>query len=94
VVGAVGLTRIGGQPEPELIYALYPAHWGRGLATEAAGEILRVAFAVVGPQSPGRAPTRRTVPSFRVMKRLGMTYERTITIDGQPIRYYGVRSGV
>jgi RimJ/RimL family protein N-acetyltransferase len=27
VIGAAGLARIGGQPEPELLYALLPAFW-------------------------------------------------------------------
>lgn len=36
VVGFAGLVHPGGQPEPELKYALLRAHWGRGLATEAA----------------------------------------------------------
>ena len=48
VIGAAGMTRISDQPEPELIYALLPMYWGRGLPTEAAGEILRLAFEVAG----------------------------------------------
>jgi [ribosomal protein S5]-alanine N-acetyltransferase len=87
VIGAVGLARIGEQPEPELLYALLPAYWGRGLATEAAAEILRVAFAVLGLPHVRAGADPPNVASFRVMERLGMTFECETTIDGLPVRY-------
>ena len=94
VIGAVGLARIGGQPDPELLYALLPAFWGRGLATEAAAEVVRVAFEVVGFEVVRAAADPPNVASFRVMARLGMTYERSITIGELPVRYYVIRRGV
>jgi [ribosomal protein S5]-alanine N-acetyltransferase len=80
VIGAAGLARIGGQPEPDLLYALLPAFWGRGPATEAAAEVLRVAFEVMGLDVVQAGADPPNVASFRVMTRLGMTYERTVTI--------------
>jgi RimJ/RimL family protein N-acetyltransferase len=91
VIGAVGLARIADHAEPELIYALCPASWGQGLATEAAAEILRVAFEVVGLRFVRAGADPPNAASFRVMARLGMTYEHTATVGGQPIRYYEVR---
>jgi RimJ/RimL family protein N-acetyltransferase len=35
LIGFVGLVHPGRQPEPELKYALYRSHWGRGFASEA-----------------------------------------------------------
>jgi ribosomal-protein-alanine N-acetyltransferase len=94
VIGAVGLARIGGQPDPELLYALLPALWGRGLATEAATEVLRVAFEVVGLEIVRAGADPPNVASFRVMARLGMTYERSTTVGELPVRYYMIRRGV
>jgi ribosomal-protein-alanine N-acetyltransferase len=91
VIGAAGLARIGGQAEPELLYALYPAYWERGLATEAAAEILRVALEVVGLPLVRAGADPPNVASFRVMERLGMEYERTATIGALPVRYYVTR---
>jgi RimJ/RimL family protein N-acetyltransferase len=88
VIGAAGLARIGGPREPELLYALLPAFWGRGLATEAAGEILRVAFEVVGLERVRAGADPPNLASFRVMARLGMTYEGSARIGDLPVRYY------
>lgn len=35
VIGFCGIVHPGGQPEPEVKYALLRSHWGRGFATEA-----------------------------------------------------------
>jgi RimJ/RimL family protein N-acetyltransferase len=35
VIGFCGIMHPGGQPEPEVKYALLRSHWGRGFATEA-----------------------------------------------------------
>ncbi len=40
VVGFCGIVHPGGQPEPEVKYALLRSHWGRGLATEAVSGLL------------------------------------------------------
>jgi RimJ/RimL family protein N-acetyltransferase len=48
VVGFAGLVHPDGQPEAELKYALRRAHWGRGLATEAAAALLRHAAESLG----------------------------------------------
>jgi ribosomal-protein-alanine N-acetyltransferase len=48
-VGRCGLLpwEIGGRTEVEVAYLLDPAHWGRGLATEAARAIVAHAFATL-----------------------------------------------
>jgi RimJ/RimL family protein N-acetyltransferase len=62
-----------------------------GLATEAAAEILRVAFEVVGRRFVHAGADPPDAAGFRVMACLGMTHEHTATVGGQPIRYDGVR---
>jgi RimJ/RimL family protein N-acetyltransferase len=91
VIGAAGLARIGGQSEPELLYALRRAYWGRGFATEAAAEVLRVAFDVLGLATVRAGADPPNAASFRVMARLGMTYVGTATIRELPVRYYVIR---
>src|SRR5918993_2893285 len=46
LIGRCGLMRkrIGGADEVELAYLLGREYWGRGLATEAAGALLRLGF--------------------------------------------------
>jgi RimJ/RimL family protein N-acetyltransferase len=77
-----GHTRDGPQ-EIELIYALLPELWGRGLATEASRACLRYAFAharldrvVAGADPPNTA-------SLRVIEKLGMKAVGEIA-PGQP----------
>jgi RimJ/RimL family protein N-acetyltransferase len=91
VIGAAGLARMSAQLEPELVYALHPAFWGRGLATEAATAVLRAAFDVAGLDVVRAGADRPNLASFRVMERLGMTYERLAMVGELPVRYYVIR---
>lgn len=87
VIGFAGL-RPTEADEVELLYALLPAHWGQGLATEAARAVLDHAFTTLpltrilaGADPPNAA-------SFAVMERLGMTYHAEHESDGRAVRYY------
>src|SRR3954451_16130802 len=48
LAGRVGILHLPERPEPELAWTLAPSFWGRGLATEAAAEARRWAFAEFG----------------------------------------------
>ena len=81
LVGRCGLldAEIAGREEVEVSYLLAPAHWGLGLATEAAGAALAYA---VGPLALDRvvavvAPENER--SRRVAERLGMRYEGIVS---------------
>jgi RimJ/RimL family protein N-acetyltransferase len=71
-----------GQVELELGYALYPSLWGRGLATEVAAACVAHARddlrseSVVALVEPGH---RR---SERVLEKVGLHFEREVTVDG------------
>ena len=75
LLGAVSLTELDPAVGPELIYALQPAHWGCGYATEASHAVLHYALETLGfPRVPGRTdPPNRE--SIRVLERLGMRYD-------------------
>jgi len=72
----------GSWPEVELAYLLAKPYWGRGLATEAARAIVAYAFdelrltrliCLFDPENDA---------SRRVAEKVGMTFERTVTIEG------------
>lgn len=76
LVGFSGLRFAPESADVELLYALAPAHWGRGLASEAARAVLRHGFAEL---RLSRILARTDAPnaaSIRVMQRLGMRFER------------------
>jgi RimJ/RimL family protein N-acetyltransferase len=72
----------------ELVYALDPAAWGRGLATEAAGAALAYVF---GEGILPRVVAAVDVPneaSIRVLRRLGMTEDRRGALDGRDTLFF------
>lgn len=76
VVGTVSLHWTNKEwRQGELGYLLHPDHQGFGYATEAAQEMLRVGFDILGlHRIIARAEPRNTA-SIRVMERLGMRHE-------------------
>ena len=72
------LSLFGRSPEHrqgEIGFVFHPVYHGRGLATEASREILRLGFAGLGlHRIYGRCDARNT-PSARLMERLGMRRE-------------------
>lgn len=59
----------------EVGWSLHPDAQGRGLATEGAGEMLRVGFAELGLHRIAAEGDPRNVASIRVMEKLGMRRE-------------------
>jgi RimJ/RimL family protein N-acetyltransferase len=78
LVGRAGLqhTDVQGVDEVELLYALRPEFWGRGLAAEAGGALLGLAFSPASLPSVVAYTLPYNVRSRRVMEMLGFTYER------------------
>lgn len=85
-VGRGGLREVtlGGAPEVELGYALMPAWWRQGLATELATACVRIAFEDLGRDDLVAFTLPTNHRSRRVMQRLGFTYERDIIWAGMP----------
>ncbi len=63
-------------PEVGLFWALFPAHWGRGYATEAARAMVSYAFEELDLARIVATTEHSNLRSIAVMRRLGMTIER------------------
>jgi len=91
VVGLAGLWVFPGVREPQLLYALDPAEWGKGFATEASKAVIDDAFdrldlaeVLASTDPPNRA-------SIRVMERLGMRFLEASNAGGHPLVLYRLR---
>src|SRR5438874_1015780 len=73
-VGFGGLRSLFGTPE--VVYHLAKAHWGKGLATELAHAALRFGFDDRGFDRIVAVAKAENVASIRVMKKLGMHFEK------------------
>lgn len=68
--------------EVEVGYCLWPELWGRGLATEIAGECLRLGRQVLGLPSIVAITRSENARSRRVLAKIGMVYERDLLHAG------------
>ena len=94
-VGYVGLQQatIEDIAEIELLYALRPACWGQGLASEAARHMVTLAFGRLGLANLVACTLPTNHASRRVMAQAGFRYERAIVHAGRPhVLYRCVRT--
>jgi RimJ/RimL family protein N-acetyltransferase len=93
-IGFCGIVHPGGQPEPEVKYALLRSHWGRGLATEAVSGLIaygashyNLAF-IIATTAP------QNVASHRVLLKAGMRRaELRANDDGTHTQLFHWRAG-
>jgi ribosomal-protein-alanine N-acetyltransferase len=90
LAGFAGLRPFGEADEVELLYALDPAQWKQGLATEAARAVLRFGFEEGGLDVILAGADPPNAASFRVMERLGMSFQDERVVGGLPARYYRI----
>ena len=95
----IGMTGLGVLPDvPEIMPAVEigwrfgRAHWGRGLATEAARAALEFAFTAGGLDRIVGVHVVGNEASARVMLKLGMRFDRATTesIFGRPVHVYAI----
>ncbi len=92
-VGIGSVEWVDGQPgTAELGWILLPACRGKGYATEAARELMRTAFEVLGADTVIAHCDSRNLPSRKVMERLGMTL-LGIAPEARPTKRPGERNG-
>ena len=63
------------QRQGEIAYIVHPDHWGRGIATAAGRELLRIGFEEHGLHRIQATCDPRNAGSAAVLKKLGMRYE-------------------
>lgn len=93
-VGYCGLAPgvLDGREEVELLYAILPEYWGRGIATALAAAVLRVAFEELGLREVIAYTLTTNRGSRRVMEKNGFRHERDIVHVGLPHVLYRARS--
>lgn len=77
-------------PELQLIYAVAPTHWGKGLATEIARAMMRYGFEELSLDCIIASADAPNLASLRVMEKAGMTFEKQACINGQELMYYAI----
>jgi ribosomal-protein-alanine N-acetyltransferase len=75
--GFTGFRAMANSTDLELYYGLDPAHWGAGVATEAARAVAQWGFDTLGLETIPILTDGPNEASVAVMKRLGATYVRT-----------------
>jgi [ribosomal protein S5]-alanine N-acetyltransferase len=90
-VGLCGLLRRDILPDVDVGYAFLPEYWGRGFAFEAAEATVRHAAERFGLKRVIGVVAEGNTPSIRVLEKLGMSYERMVSMrPGEPdVRLYG-----
>ena len=93
-VGRGGLSRahVGGRDEVEVGWAVMPAHWGQGYATELGAASVDVAFERLGLPDLVAYTLPDNLPSRRVMEKLGFTYQREVVHADLPHVLYRLQS--
>jgi ribosomal-protein-alanine N-acetyltransferase len=95
IVGFAGYWYFFEPPERQILFGLQPGVWGRGLAVELAGELLRYGFEELGLDEIVGCTDEPNLASQKVMERAGMA-----VIGRQPgpkwenLRYLAQRSAL
>lgn len=93
VAGQIVLLRrplLHGLDAIELGYAFRPQYWGLGLATEAAGGLLRIAFETLDEPEALAITGPENAAARRVMEKNGMTYRRDFVFHELDSVLYGI----
>lgn len=72
IIGYCGIVPARRRSDPEIIYALSPAWWGQGLASELVPALLNHGFAACGLRRLMATVRPENVASVRVLERAGM----------------------
>jgi ribosomal-protein-alanine N-acetyltransferase len=89
-VGICGLVRRDGLEAPDVGYAFLEETWGRGYAVEAASATLDYARGVLGLGLILAITKPGNQASIRVLEKIGMRFEKMITLPGmtEPSTYF------
>lgn len=88
LIGFCGFWFFYDPPELQLLYAIAPEHWGKGLATEVARAMIRYGFEEHSFERIIASADAPNLASVRVMEKAGMTSEKRLGINGLELVYY------
>jgi [ribosomal protein S5]-alanine N-acetyltransferase len=93
LIGLCGLQalRLGSRWEVEIGWWLTPPNWGRGLASEAAGAVMRVAPGTLNIERIVAIAIPENYASRRIMQKIGMRYERNVCHRGFDVVLHATR---
>lgn len=92
LVGIAGLQPLDGGPDVELTYALEPAAWGAGFATEAAAAALAFGFEQAQLERIVAIAKAQNVASVRVLDKLGLRRTGEVRYWGKVWDGYAMRA--
>ncbi len=87
-LGSVFLKELGGTEEIEIGYRFLKAHWGQGIATEAAQALLAHGFKEAGLERIVGLVMPENRASIRVLEKLGLQFEKMHLCRGVEAAYY------
>lgn len=90
IIGFCGFRRYPPDDEWELLYGLAPAHWGQGLAVEAARAALAFAFSALPVDRIAGRTNPPNTASIRVLEKLGMQPLGSAIVDGRATLCYTI----
>ncbi|MGD9536115.1 MAG: GNAT family N-acetyltransferase [Alphaproteobacteria bacterium] len=90
LIGIAGFREFFDPSELQLIYALHPDHWGRGIASEAVSAVIRFGIDRLGMTEILACTDLPNSASLAVMRRLGLRFIRQVDDRGAPRVYYGI----
>ena len=88
LLGFCGHRRFEDGETVELLYGILPEHWGGGLVTEAATEVMRHGFERCGFDKVIAVTDTPNQRSVKVMQRLGMVFQRRCEWHGLDTVFY------
>jgi [ribosomal protein S5]-alanine N-acetyltransferase len=93
LIGLCGLQalRLGSRWQVEIGWWLTPRNWGHGLASEAAGAVMREALKNLNIERIVAIAIPENYASRRIMQKIGMRYERNVRHRGFDVVLYGRR---
>jgi RimJ/RimL family protein N-acetyltransferase len=87
LVGRAGFGLYPPTGEPEIGYSLFPEHWGKGYATEAATALCGWAFSMAGYARIIGFADVRNAASIKILRRLGLKDTHQGIYNRQPCQF-------
>ena len=97
MIGYCGLRYLNELDEVEVLYGLAKAYWGKGIATKAAKAAkaaVNFGFEVINLNRIIAMALPDNIGSIKVIKNIGLQYEKQIHMFGLDVLYYSMKNKV